>query len=258
VIDENLAVITDGSYPIKGVFSGSDTEEVLRRIAEYNRRQGQGGSEPAKVFRTNIGVTIGQHNHGRESFYRYAQYFNRIGVDTVRFNNFADHGGRHPDLVLGADEIKQAYRDLKWLHDTVGLSFQLAVSEDFGTSGIKEMGFPAHVGWCRAGRQLFAAIPTAEVILEESGDERREKIGDIVGCVNTFEPHLGYLVRTVSGPGRDVSYRLEFDHEEIDAFTAKRLAGTYQDGCFARELSAEKGLVSRVPVRHQLPIIQVG
>ncbi|HST81422.1 MAG TPA: ATP-grasp domain-containing protein [Kineosporiaceae bacterium] len=253
VIDDNLAVVTDGSYPIKGVFSGADTEEVLRRIAEYNRQQ-----PGAKVFRTNIGVTIGRHNHGRRSLYRYARYFNQLGVDTVRFNNFADHGGRHPDLVLSIGEIKQAYRDLKWLHDSVDLSFQLAVSEDFGTFGIKEMGFPAHVGWCRAGRQLFAAIPTTEVILEESDGQRREKIGDIVGCVNTFEPHLGYLVRTVAGPEHDVSYSLEFDHSEIDAFTAKRMAGTYQDGCFARELSAEKGLVSRIPARHRLPIVQAG
>jgi hypothetical protein len=259
VIDENLAVIDDGSYPIKGVFSGADTEKVVARIQRYNRQRrlaSQRTGEPAGEFRINIGVTVGTHNHGRESLVRYAHYFNSLGVDTVRFNNFSDHGGRHPHLQLSYPEIEQAYRDLKWLHDNVKLRFQLAVSEDFGTFGIKAMGFPGHVGWCRAGRQLFAAIPTEEQVLSESDAERVEKIGDIVGCVNTFEPHLGILVRTLSGPDRQVSYSAQFDHQAINDFTDKRLAGTYKDGCFARELSAEVGLVSRVPERRRLPVLQ--
>jgi hypothetical protein len=253
VIDENLTVVDDGSYPIKGVFSGANTEVVLRRINEYNKLQCSGAS--SHTFRVNIGVTIGRHNMGRRSLSRYAHYFNKLGVDTVRFNNFADHGGRHPDLQMSYEEIEQTYRDLKWLHDHVDLSFQLAVSEDFGTFGIRVMGFPGHVGWCRAGRQLFAAIPTAEMVIEESGGERREQIGDIVGCVNTFEPHLGVLVRKVNMSDQTVSYGAEFDHQAIDDFTAKRLAGAYKDGCFARELSAEKNLVSRVPAQRRLPII---
>ena len=258
VLDENLAVIDDGSYPIKGVFSGANTEEVLRRIGRYHdkRRDRMRGDELPAAFRVNIGVTIGRHNNSRTSLERYAHYFNKLGVDTVRFNNFADHGGRHPELQMSYDEIEQVYRDLKWLHENVEMRFQLGVSEDFGTFGIKAMGFPSHVGWCRAGRQLFAAIPTDEVVLAESDDERREKIGDIVGCVNTFEPHLGILVRKVSTRDQDVTYSLEFDHEAIDEFTAKRLSGVYQDGCFARELSQERGLVSRVPERRQLPLVR--
>ena len=259
VIDESLAVIDDGSYPIKGVFSGADTEKVLARIQDYNRQRrltAQRTGEPADEFRVNIGVTVGRHNHGRESLIRYAHYFNALGVDTVRFNNFSDHGGRHPQLQLDYPEIEQAYRDLKWLHDNVELRFQLAVSEDFGTFGIKAMGFPGHVGWCRAGRQLFAAIPAEEQLLSDSDGERLEKIGDIVGCVNTFEPHLGILVRRLSGPDRQVSYTAQFDHQAINDFTGKRLAGVYKDGCFARELSEEVGLVSRVPKRRQLPVLQ--
>ncbi len=163
LIDENLAIIDDGSYPIKGVFSGKDTEEVLRRIAEYNQReragQLEGDDELAKAFRVNIGVTVGRHNNGRESLKRYAHYFNKLGVDTVRFNNFADHGGRHPELQMSHEEIEHAYRDLKWLHDNVDLNFQLAVSEDFGTFGIKAMDFPSHVGWCRACCSAFCRDP---------------------------------------------------------------------------------------------------
>ncbi|MFF9784596.1 hypothetical protein YWIDRAFT_00426 [Streptomyces sp. SceaMP-e96] len=259
VIDENLAVIDDGSYPIKGVFSGANTEEVLRRIDHYNEHHRStlpADADRSDAFRVNIGVTIGRHNHGRQSLERYAHYFNKLGVDTVRFNNFSDHGGRHPELQLSYEEIEQAYRDFKWLHESVELGFQLGVSEDFGTFGIKAMGFPGHVGWCRAGRQLFAAIPTEVSVLSESADGRREKIGDIVGCVNTFEPHLGILVRTVADGGEDVRYDLEFDHAAIEAFTNKRLSGVYKDGCFARELAQEQQLVSRVPARRRLPLVE--
>ncbi|MCI0384274.1 radical SAM protein [Streptomyces sp. CNQ085] len=259
VIDEDLRVVDDGSYPIKGVFSGADTEKVLRRIDEYNERHRAGllsDAEPSDAFRVNIGVTIGRHNHGRESLERYARYFNGLGVDTVRFNSFSDHGGRHPGLQLSREETEQAYRDFKWLHENVELNFQLGVSEDFGTFGIRVMGFPGHVGWCRAGRQLFAVIPARETVLSESGGVRREKIGDIVGCVNTFEPHLGILVRTVSDGGRSTGYDLEFDHEGIEEFTARRLSGVYRDGCFARELSEELELVSRVPRRRRLPLVE--
>jgi hypothetical protein len=115
------------------------------------------------------------------------------------------------------------------------------------------MGFPGHVGWCRAGRQLFAAIPAPEEVLSEGPEGRREKIGDVVGCVNTFEPHLGILTRTVTSGG--TTYDVEFDHEEIEAFTAKRMSGTYKDGCFATELSEELGLISRVPERRRLPLL---
>ncbi|MEU2392501.1 radical SAM protein [Streptomyces sp. NPDC007369] len=258
LIGEDLTVTDHRNYPIKGVFSGAETEEVLRRIARYNEkhRAGTPAGDPAPdAFRTNIGVTIGRHNHGRENLVRYARYFNKLGVDTVRFNNFTDHGGRHPELRLSREEIEQAYRDFKWLHENVQLDFQLGVSEDFGTFGIKAMGFPGHVGWCRAGRQLFAAIPAEESVLSETEEGRREKIGDIVGCVNTFEPHLGILVRTVSTDGEHADYEVQFDDQAIEEFTAKRLAGVYKDGCFATELSEELGLVSRVPQRRRLPLL---
>lgn len=255
VIDENLAVIDDGSYPIKGVFTGALTEEVLRRIGKYNEQWRASSGESDDAFRVNIGVTVGRHNHGRQSLERYVHYFNKLGVDTVRFNNYAAHGGKHAELQMSHEEIAQAYLDLKELHETVDMAFQLGVSEDFGTFGIKVMGFPGHVGWCRAGRQLFAAIPTPEELLSEAEGERREKIGDIVGCVNTFEPHLGILVRTTA-EGEEAGYRVEFDHEEIEAFTAKRLSGHYKDGCFARELAEEQQLVSRVPERRRLPIVE--
>lgn len=232
LIDQDLKVIDGKDYPIKGVFGGTQCEKVVRRIFQYNADAG------SEVFRVNIGITVGRHNNSRESLVRYAQYFNKLGVHTVRFNNFSDHGRRHTALQMSREEIEQAYRDIKWLHDNVKLGFQLAVSEDFGTFGIKAMGFPSHVGWCRAGRQLFAVVPTPEELLRESAGERCEKIGDVVACVNMFGPHMGILVRKVSAEG--TLYALEFNHQEIAAFTEKRMTGVYKNGCFARELIQEK------------------
>jgi len=245
LIDADLNVIDDKSYPIKGVFSGASCEEVVRRIFSYNEscRSGHAGDADAdKAFRVNIGITIGCHNNSRESLLRYALYFNKLGVDTVRFNNFSDHGGRHPELQMSREELEQAYRDIKWLHDNVQLNFQLAVSEDFGTFGIKVMGFPGHVGWCRAGRQLFAVIPAREELLRESAGERCEKIGEVVACVNMFGPYLGNLVRKTKLNGQGVAYALEFDHQAINAFTDKRMRGVYKNGCFSRELLEETKL----------------
>lgn len=251
LIEAGLTVADHADYPIKGVFSGRETEEVVRRITAYNRTV-----TPDERFRINIGVTVGRHNNSREALQRYARYFNHLGVDTVRFNNFADHGGRHPDLPLSDEQIEQVYRDLKWLHENVPMDFQLAVSEDFGTFGIGVMGFPGNVGWCRAGRQLFAVIPAAQEVLLDSGGERCERIGSIVGCVNTFEPHLGELLRR-TGPG-GVAYRLEFDHKAIADFTAKRVAGVYKNGCFARELAEEQQMELHVPARRRLALIETG
>lgn len=61
----------------------------------------------------------------------------------------------------------------------------MGVSEDFGTSGINVLGLPSHVGWCRAGRQLFAIIPDSGESMTINGIAH-ERIGQIVGCVNNF------------------------------------------------------------------------
>jgi len=231
LLDENLKLRGHQHYPLHGVFSGADTEKVVNRIHNYNATL---GVEP-KAFRVNIGITLGRHNNSRESLVRYAKYFNALGVDTVRFNNFTDHGRRHPELPMNRAEIEQVYRDIKWLHENLELKFQLAVSEDFGTYGVEVMGFPSHVGWCQAGRQLFTVIPTKESLVWDHGDERNEKIGDIVACVNIFEPYLGRLIRKV-GPGDKVDYELEFDHAAIDKFSNERATGVYKNGCFAKEM----------------------
>lgn len=233
LINQDLEIIEDLKYPIKGVFSGKNTEKViLERIFKYNH-------EKSRNFRVNIGITLGAHNNSRENILRYALYFNKIGVDTVRFNNFTDHGGNHAYLELNNTQVKQAYMDIKWLSENVQLNFQLGISEDFGTFGIEVMGFPKEVGWCQAGHQFFTIIPSEEVILESGEETINEKIGDIVGCVNLFEPYLGNLIRSTDRKNSKVTYQVDLKAELINEFNMKRANGVYKNGCYAKELKQE-------------------
>ncbi|MBW8833179.1 MAG: radical SAM protein [Burkholderiales bacterium] len=235
VLDAGGKLLPRKTYPIDGVFHGEECITVVNRINAYNRARS--GSQQA--LRVNIGITIGKHNHTREHLLRYVELFNDLGVSTVRFNNFLDHGGRHPELELDRVEIEAFYRDARWIHDNVGLHFQLALSEDFGTFGVKVMGFPSSVGWCRAGQQLFTIIPSERTGVACLDREGVQKVADVVGCVNTFAPHLGMIVKTCDpATGRD-DYKIEFDAAAIAAFTQKRISGVYKNGCFAREILAE-------------------
>jgi len=234
VLNDDLTLRGSDEYPIKGVLAGADFERVVRIINDYNARHRGGGFDG---FRIGVGITVGTHNNTRESLSRYLRYFDNMGVCTVRFNKFFDHGYKHPHLVLSEEQVRQVYRDLNWLHRNLAFSFQLGVSEDFGTTGIKEMGFPAHVGWCRAGRQLFAVIPTAfESTVPSRAGYRYERIGDIVGCVNVFEPTVGAVYRKTNLVDGSMDYDWEFFVEEIDKLLAARLTGELKNGCFAREL----------------------
>lgn len=238
LIDAGLTVLDASTYPIDGVLFGSEFERVVGVIRKYNARfKGKGGFEG---FRISVGVTIGTHNNTLEMLKRYVFYFNAMEVSVVRFNKFFDHGNRHPHLVMSQDQARQAYRDLKWIHSSMQLDFQMGVSEDMGTFGIGVMEFPEHVGWCRAGRQLFAVIPTkVKPVAHPGAPAQAEHIGDIVGCVNLFEPVVGSLVRYTTSPDNSARYDLVFFDEEIEKLTRKRLDGTYKNGCFARELMDE-------------------
>lgn len=240
-LDDRLRVRPHATYPIRGVFPGADCETVIRRIHQFNADMVAGGFERLKALPAemrsplaiNIGVTLGKHNHTLQHLLRYVRYFNDLGVAVLRFNNFHDHGWKLPLLPLTADEVAQCFRDIRWIHENVPLSFQLGLDEDFGTNGIEVMGFPPHTGWCRAGRQLFAVVPEEPVPLSAG----REKIGTIAGCVDAFKPIVGQLVRI--SDGLSVDYDLQFDHGVIDRLNRKRLDGTYRDGCFAPEMLDE-------------------
>lgn len=249
VLDEHLRLLPESTYPIKGVFPGVRCAQVIARIHAFNDallagRIALAGSTPARELaprplKINLGVTIGKHNHMLAHLLRYAEFFNRCGVSVVRFNAFHAHGGRLPELVLSKAETADWYRDLKWVHDNIALNFQLGVDEDFGTSGIEAMGFPAHVGWCRAGRQLFAIVPDEPEDIERNTRTSKEKIGSIAACVDAFKPICGRLIRETTPDVPSVRYYPEFFPDVIDALTRKRMDGTYTDGCFAGEMLAE-------------------
>jgi hypothetical protein len=239
VLECDFSLRPHREYPIKGTFPGRDCVEIVERIHTFNRRLTQrvaGLEDPVQI---NVGVTIGKHNHQFHHVARYASYFNSLGVDVLRFNCYHDHGWQHPDLVLTQEEIAAFYRDLKRLHDTVPLSLQLGVDEDFGTSGIEVMGFPAHTGWCRAGRQLFAIVP--EIPAPRSSDSVfPQRVGTVAACVDAFEPIVGVVVRDRQPNGDAVDHAIEFDVPQIDALNAKRTGGTYLNGCFAHDMLAQQ------------------
>jgi MoaA/NifB/PqqE/SkfB family radical SAM enzyme len=246
VLDENLVLLPEHAYPIKGAFPGASCERVIERIHAFNSRLRNGfdgieaaRSAPSSVFRINLGVTIGKHNHTRAHLLRYVEYFSKFGVSVVRFNAFHDHGWKLPHLPLTKAEIAQWYRDLKWVHENIPLNFQVGVDEDFGTSGIEVMGFPKHVGRCRAGRQLFAIVPDKPEDIDRNRHLRKERIGSIAACVDAFKPIVGRLVRETRHDAAASRYYLEFFTDVIDALMQKRLNGTYVDGCFAAEMLDE-------------------
>ncbi|EKO3606105.1 hypothetical protein M6C35_000984, partial [Vibrio metschnikovii] len=227
--DKNGNLQPSNNYPIKGVFPGAKTLEVIDRIKDFNLNHLPSGKQPIKI---NIGITIGSHNHTLETILSYCEIFNGVGINSLRFNCFTDHGKKHPHLQLSQEQVRKFYQDIKYVHDNIPCDFQIGISEDFGTNGIDVLGLPGHVGWCRAGRQLFAIVPSP---IEKIGSVG-EKIADIVGCVNIFEPYLGYLLRVPNIDGISYRYKVCFDENAIDNFTAKRLNGEFTNGCFAGEM----------------------
>lgn len=250
VLDHDLELLPPEDYPIKGVFAGRDCERVIARIHAFNDALQDGAAcraerIPAHLLAPldiNIGVTVGKHNHSREHLLRYTAYFARLGISVLRFNAFHDHGGRLPQLPLTAAERAQWYRDLKWVHENVPLDFQLGVDEDFGSSGVDAMGFPPHVGWCRAGQQLFAIVPDPPTTVASGDSGRTEHIGSIAACVDAFHPIVGKLIRHTPAAAGRPGYTLEFFHDVIEKLQRKRLDGSYRDGCFAPEMLSSKAV----------------
>lgn len=248
VPDENLVLRPRETYPIRGVFLGQDTETVIRRVHQFNEamlagkvaRRGMRPGEQVEPLRINLGVTIGAHNHGREMLVRYVRYFDALGVNQVRFNRFAVHNGRLPELALGEEQVREFYRDLKWVHENVPLELQLAVSEDFGTAGIEVMGFPEHTGWCRAGHQFFTIVGDRVTLLDETDTVTRERIGTISGCAELHDPGMGQVVRVTDKYNSDITYHVEFWPDAIASLQRMRADGSIRDGCWAPEFQADQ------------------
>lgn len=229
LINDDLSLEVDSKYPIKGVLKGSDFEKVYNKIISFNNKK-----DEQNRFRVGIGLTLGKHNSSINNLKNYIKYFNNLDIEVLRFNSFTDHGRNHPNLPLNDLETRELYKNISWLHKNMKLNFQLGISEDIGTEGISELGIPSHVGWCRAGRQLFAIMPTpySEV------PSNKEVIGILVGCVNIFEPELGKLYKLKDEYGA-IEYHLEFNKEAIEKFNDERISKKYKNGCFTKEILEE-------------------
>jgi len=225
LLDDKLDI--QHEYPIKGVFHGLDTIKVIDRIQLYN------STHLDQKFRIAIGITIGKHNYYKQMLLKYVYFFNKLGIDSLRFNNFYDHGNNYPELVLSQEDVKDIYDNFAFLHKNVELGFQLGVSQDFGTSNIEALNYPKHVENCKAGLQLFAIIPNNQVRSDPNGTA----IGTLVGCVNTFDPELGTLYRIANSD--EIDYRINFNYDSIKKLQQKRIEGIFKNGCFSKELSTE-------------------
>jgi MoaA/NifB/PqqE/SkfB family radical SAM enzyme len=223
ILNDDLSIQKE--YPIDGVFHGLDTLRVINRIKLFNEKN------PNDPFRISIGITVGKHNHTKEDLLKYIQFFNHIGIDSLRFNNFYDHGHNYPNLVLKKQELEEIYSNFSHIHRFEQLNFQLGVSQDFGTYNVEVMNYPKNVEECKAGLQLFAIIPNDDIQSTSQGDI----IGTVVGCVNTFEPKLGSLYRV--GTGDNTDYKVQFDTAAIKKLQAKRVENTFTNGCFSKELN---------------------
>ncbi|NHB60015.1 radical SAM protein [Photorhabdus sp. RW14-46] len=233
LINEKGIISDRHEYPIKGVFYGTDLERVLKIIKDYNEKN----RDIFTGFRIGIGITVGSHNVSKEMLERYLDYFNKIGIDTLRFNKFFDHGEKHPHLEITHQMCADFYKNIKYFHENKLLNFQLGVSEDFGSFGIDVLGLPPAVGHCQAGKQLFAIIPLKnKKSREKHTDYFYEEIGDIVGCVNIFEPKVGNLTRVTNVHNETITYKVNFYLDEINDLVNKRLNGVLKNGCFSREL----------------------
>ncbi len=238
LINEEGHIDNIQNYPIKGVLPGTELMRVLQVIKNYN----QENKTEFSGFRIGIGITIGSHNHSKDMIERYLMFFNRLGIDTLRFNKFFDHGKKHPHLEINHHQSADFYLNIKHFHESLPLNFQLGISEDFGSFGIEALALPTSVGTCQAGKQLFAIIPARNVkITHQDNEYTYEDIGDIVGCVNVFEPYVGSLTRITHIQSGNKTYKVNFDHQAINELATKRLNGTFKNGCFSRELMNQLG-----------------
>jgi len=81
-------------------------------------------------------------------------------------------------------------------------------------------------------------VPEAPAPIRRGGS-LRERVGTVAACVDAFEPIVGIVVRD-RRHSDIVTHAIEFDVPQIDALNAKRMNGTYTNGCFAHDMLEER------------------
>lgn len=137
--------------PFKGLTQPGIVREAVRRIRLFEAKRDW-------KFKITLTFTIGQFNRSREQIQKYLDYCDALGVDVCRFNRFMDAKHEYPSHILSRSEVEETYRLMKETYDAHPGPVQMSISEDFGFWGVEVMGFPAQVGHCVAGENLFGMI----------------------------------------------------------------------------------------------------
>ena len=135
----------------KGLTQPSIVIKALENIRKYEKERNQ----PFKVVLT---FTLSKETMSEETIISYFDHCEKLGVDIIRINRFADVQDKYPELRMTKEDTIQAYKTMKKVYDEYPGEVQLSVSEDFGNWGVEVMGFPEGVGTCVAGERLFGVV----------------------------------------------------------------------------------------------------
>ena len=221
--------------PFKGVSTVGQIQTAVNRINLWNHQHAD------RQFKVGITFTI-RSDHKYESLRRMGEWAVKNDVAVVRLNCFANFRGlpEHDRWLLDRLGVEQFYGWLARLHEEIGSSIQLSVSEDFGDAGIGQIEhlMPVEyqgqqVGRCRSGRRLFALIQIdGELVL--------------TGCVDRLLPVMGRVIKRVDG--WDIDWDLAILGRLAEIQTQRRFYGCWgglgwgRNGGF-NDIEAERFLV---------------
>ena len=141
----------DKERPFKGLTQPGVVREAVRLVQDFSERH-------QWAFRIILTFTISQRNRSKEHIWRYFDYCEELGVDVIRFNQFADVKGGYEGDRLSKEDVIETYKTLKETYTAHPSTVQMSVSEDFGSWGVEVMEFPEQVGHCVAGEHLFGVV----------------------------------------------------------------------------------------------------
>lgn len=176
--------VANTGVPFSGVTRNEVINEAFKNISAWN------SENPDKSFLKLCTFTINRKNCNLESMRLMANWALQAGIDTARFNCFANFRA-DPALVdyemSKADIVKFFGLLAELQREYYNSSLRFGISEDWGDAGIEQIYdyLPLEwrersSGWCRAGYRLFAMVQEGDKIV-------------ITGCVDKWEPNMGYI-----------------------------------------------------------------
>lgn len=135
----------------KGLTQPSVVIKAIENIRDFERSRNY-------RFKIILTFTLSKENMSEEIVKSYFAHCEKLNVDIIRINRFADVQDKYPELRMTKEDTIQAYKTMKKVYDENPGPIQLSVSEDFGSWGVEVMGFPEGVGNCVAGERLFGVV----------------------------------------------------------------------------------------------------